>query len=183
MCGGESKRMGTDKGLLEVDRIPWAKIISNLYDSLGIPYVLSINEPQFERYSNIFNSDQLVIDNELNVKGPLKGLLSVFEKYPSHDLLLMACDMIDMEIITLKHLVDSYVSSQHYNFYVYERQNFLEPFCGIYTSQGLRAVDKKAQEEGFQLFSLQSILQRGKTMKLSIINSNNFRNYNHPDQY
>ena len=175
LCGGESKRMGSDKGLLEKNGQAWVKIIAEKLVSLNIPVVVSINEQQSESYSRLFPPNELILDN-IDIQGPLKGLLSVHQVYPDKDILLMACDIIDMDNRTITHLVDQY-NSLAFEFFVYQ-ENYAEPFCAIYTSQGLKPVLEKARNHSLSRFSFQMILDNGKTLRIPITTKSSFRNYN-----
>ena len=81
LCGGKSTRMGADKGLLEKNGKAWVKIIAEKLLSLKLPVVVSINNQQREAYANLFSLDELVVDS-IDIQGPLKGLLSVHQKFP-----------------------------------------------------------------------------------------------------
>lgn len=175
LCGGESKRMGSDKGLIEKDGKTWARSVAEKLLSIQIPVAVSINEQQYELYSKIFSPDELIID-DIDIKGPLKGLLSVHQKYPEQNILLMACDLIDMDETTLNNLIDHYKSDE-FDFFVYQ-ENYAEPFCAIYTSRGLKPVLRKAQLHSLEKFSFQNILDEGKTLRIPILNRSAFRNYN-----
>ena len=43
LCGGQSKRMGSDKGLLVKDGKPWAMCIADKLEKAALPVVVSIN--------------------------------------------------------------------------------------------------------------------------------------------
>lgn len=176
LCGGESKRMGSDKGLLEINGKTWARLVAEKLLSLKIPIVVSINEQQHELYSKLFSPEELVID-DVDIKGPLKGLLSAHQKYPERDILLMACDLIDMDEATLTDLIDQYKSGSEIDFFVYH-DNYAEPFCAIYTSRGLKPVLQKALGHSLTKFSFQTILDEGNTFRIPISKRSSFRNYN-----
>src|SRR5438270_354520 len=107
MSGGQSRRMGTDKGLIPYMDTYWAVHVANKLTTAGLPVVVSINDTQQEKYRVIFPSQELIVDY-VDVNGPLRGLLSVHAIYPQKDLLLLACDMIEMETGTLKNLINIY---------------------------------------------------------------------------
>jgi len=176
LCGGESKRMGSDKGLIEKDGETWAGLAARKLLSLPIPVVVSINEQQHELYSKLFSPDNLIIDS-IDIKGPLTGLLSVHEQYPERDIFLMACDLVDMDEATISNLIDQYKSASDFDFFVYQ-ENFAEPFCAIYTSRGLKPVLEKAKAHSLIKFSFQTILDEGKTLRIPITRKSSFRNYN-----
>jgi molybdopterin-guanine dinucleotide biosynthesis protein A len=176
LCGGESKRMGSDKGLMEINGRTWAEHTAEKLSALNMKLVVSVNEQQVELYSRIFSAEQLVVD-KIEINGPLRGLLSVHERHPSNDILLMACDLVDMDSETIERLIKEYKSQDNFDFYVYQDE-YAEPFCAIYTSRGLKPILEKAILHGLSKFSFQNVLDEGKTLRLSIVNRSSFRNYN-----
>lgn len=155
LCGGESKRMGRDKGLLTLTpgeagavhetegaatRQTWASRALTLIESLGIPCVLSVNARQLDAYGDLFGIEKLVVDSG-DVPGPLGGILSIHRRYPDKDLLPLACDMIRMDRETLTTLIRSYEETAA-DFYVYQLagNDFAEPFPGIYRGEALERI-------------------------------------------
>jgi len=86
LCGGDSRRMGLDKGSLLREGIPWAQYMAGKLIPFGLPVLCSVNALQLDSYPAFLPADRLVPDN-LPIAGPLKGLLSVHERFPSKDLL------------------------------------------------------------------------------------------------
>jgi molybdopterin-guanine dinucleotide biosynthesis protein A len=80
LCGGESKRMGRDKGLLEKDGQSWAATIAGKLAGQGLEVIISINEQQKGPYREIFPDRTLIVDH-ITIKGPLNGLLSVHQRF------------------------------------------------------------------------------------------------------
>lgn len=189
LCGGESRRMGRDKGLMLKEGIPWACYMAARLASQKVPVHFSINPSQLAAYSAFIPSSQLVVDSPgLNaVFGPLRGLLSGHEKFPGSDLLLLACDMLEMDEGTLRPLIDLYESAEagdgaptarSGDFFVYREKDFFQPLCGIYTSAGLALSHTLALEGRLTDYSLQSLLKKGRTVSLPIGRPEAFRNYN-----
>lgn len=196
LCGGESRRMGRDKGLLDTGGGLW---VTRLRDKLApLPILYSINPAQWDAYSRILPPHQLITDRLSfpAIHGPLKGLLSVHEIFPDKDLLLVACDMQDLDARTIDKVTGAYTCygqrpdrpdsppdqsaspSEHYDFFIYRDRNFFQPFCGVYTARGLSYIHRMASLGHLRDSSLQSILKEGRTKGLSIDNSAAFRNYN-----
>ena len=171
LCGGESRRMGRDKGLLEKDGIPWARYMADRLMPYNLPVVFSVNPSQADAYAHAMPGDRLVTDS-VAADGPLKGLLSVHEQFPDKDLLLLGCDMLDMDAPTIERLIEEYCNNG-YNFYAYVENGFFQPLCGIYTAGGLAGPPTAV--------SLQQLLRQGKTKSLVITNNEAFRNYNKLD--
>jgi molybdopterin-guanine dinucleotide biosynthesis protein A len=143
----------------------------------GIPVIFSVNERQLESYSTYISPDHLVTDS-VDVNGPLKGLLSVHKKLPGRNLLLLACDMLDLDESTIQRVITAYKDEKQYDFFVYEDLEYAQPFCGIYTSHGLAKEYALALEHDLPDFSMQSMLNNGKTRRLEIEHAEAFGNYN-----
>ena len=174
MCGGQSRRMGTDKGLIPVGDTCWAALMAAKLADMGLPVVVSVNTSQVQAYSSFFKDTQLVVDS-VEVGGPLNGLLSVHAKYPEADLLLLACDMINMEAETIKRLITTFEDRPGYDFYVYQNQQFAEPFCSIYTAAALNAL---VTHTDLANSSLQKVLNEAITLRLPITEPESFNNFN-----
>ena len=167
LCGGESRRMGRDKGLMPKDDMPRALYMAN---KLDIPVVFSINSTQLPHYSAALPGRQLITDDpDITAGGPLKGLLSVHKTFPDMDLLLLACDMPDMDDLTIEGLIGAWYAGGA-EFYAYREDQFYQPLCAIYTTAGLQAT--------LHDDSLQSLLKRGNTRPLPILEEKVFKNYN-----
>jgi molybdopterin-guanine dinucleotide biosynthesis protein A len=177
LCGGESKRMGTDKGLLPIRNTIWAKHMHEKLAMFHIPVVYSVNRVQALSYREEILPELLVVDNA-EVEGPLKGLLSVHQQFPDKDLLLLACDMLDLDAITIDNLLQEYIRDNQYDFYVYQDADFAQPFCGIYTRTGMEKVAGRIMIGRLKTYSLQGILDEGCTLRLPIRSQHVFRNYN-----
>lgn len=177
LCGGESKRMGKDKGLLALGSGNWATHTVFKLEQLNIPVNVSINPTQLETYSHFFSAEQLIID-ETNAKGPLQGLLSAGLKYPNDDLLLLACDMIEMDIETLKELLEHTLTFPCYDYYVYAQEDFMEPLCAIYPSATLKKLNQQLEQGNLSGFSLYKLIKKGNYKTLPISNIQTFNNHN-----
>ncbi|WP_207425555.1 molybdenum cofactor guanylyltransferase [Pedobacter sp. SYSU D00535] len=177
LCGGQSKRMGSDKGLLNTNGKPWAIMVANKLEELDLPVALSINPTQQESYEAIFPNGTLIVDN-LEIEGPLEGLLTVHKNFPDKDLLLMACDLIDMDNSTLQGLLNVYSSEPGYDYYVYDQDGFAQTFCAIYTSKALKEVFRKFENKAFKKYSLHDRFLEGKTKLIPLLDSTPFNNYN-----
>lgn len=141
LCGGQSLRMGRDKGLLTTEAQTWAQAAYNKIAALGVPVKISVNGDQHAAYSVIFPDQDLITDDlSLPLKGPLLGVLSSHVQYPADDLIVLACDMPLMEPAVLKELYTDYERQPSFDAYIYTHDGEPEPLCGIYTSKALAKI-------------------------------------------
>jgi len=157
LCGGQSSRMGRDKGLLTLNEKTWTQGALEKLSLLGIPVKISINYNQYSIYKSEFSSVELIVDEpSLAVKGPLLGVLSSHQKYPSEDLFILACDMPLMETDLLNELYSQYQHKTKAGAFIFTNNGEWEPLCGIYTATGLSYI--------------LSLLQSGQIIKHSMKN-------------
>ncbi|HWB91473.1 MAG TPA: molybdenum cofactor guanylyltransferase [Puia sp.] len=172
LCGGESRRMGRDKGLISRDGRPWALLMGDKLAEHGLPVIYSINERQLPAYSHLVPAGRLVIDAGA-WPGPLNGLFTVHRRFPAHDLLLAPCDMPDLEAATIGRVITAYREDKAADFVAYEHRGFLQPFCSIYTGAALAAAVQRPQDG-----SLRGLLRQGRIHLLTLPETETFRNLN-----
>lgn len=168
LCGGNSSRMGKDKGLLVKDKEPWAKVAFDKLESLGIPVVVSINSNQSVEYKKHFTEERIVIDR-IGIKGPLGGILSIHDQYPNHDLMVVACDLPDLSLSLARNLVNVYEErAGEHDFIVYSIENEVEPLLGIYTSEGLKKIFSLYLSNQLEKLSMKYVLEVGNTFSVEL---------------
>jgi len=141
LCGGQSSRMGSDKGLLKLEANNWAQTAINKMSVLNIPVKISVNSKQYPDYADVFSSTDLITDDTtLQLRGPLLGVLSSHIKFPVEDLFILACDMPLMEPSLLDILYTKYQQEFAFNAYVFTNEGEPEPLCGIYKAKGLSII-------------------------------------------
>jgi molybdopterin-guanine dinucleotide biosynthesis protein A len=188
LCGGESRRMGRDKGLLPIGDTCWAIHMAAKLASWKIPVFYSINAGQQANYGTLIPSERLIID-ALGIPGPLEGLFSAHEKFPDRDILLLACDMLDLDEPGIGQVIDAYSAGKRdsdksgddgsvADFFVYRDQGLTQPFCGIYTACGLAAAYRLFRTGNLRDFSLQALLRGDTTFWVGAPDPKAFRNYN-----
>jgi molybdopterin-guanine dinucleotide biosynthesis protein A len=181
LCGGQSSRMGKDKGLLKLEAKTWAQTAIDKMDVLSLPVVLSVNSAQYSEYAAIFPPGQLVKDNEsLLLKGPLCGVLSIHLQYPSEDLFVLACDMPLLDPALLKELLTHYTAQPSFEAFVYTNENEPEPLCGIYKAKGLAHIIDIYRAGQLSRHSMKFMLEHINSyfVPLSADQKTSFRNFN-----
>jgi len=181
LCGGQSTRMGTDKGLIKLHANTWAQTAVDKLSSLDLDVHLSVNPTQFHDYLSVFKETQLIKDNDdLQVHGPLAGVLSAHVKYPEEDLFVFACDMPLMEAVMLKELLLVYGEHPAADAYVFSNDGEPEPLCAIYTAKGLSYIIHLLKAKELTKHSMKFMLEHLHTFATPLIEEQKkfFRNFN-----
>tara|TARA_R100000935_G_scaffold58450_1_gene95632 strand:- start:642 stop:1232 length:591 start_codon:yes stop_codon:yes gene_type:complete len=87
LAGGESRRMGTDKGLVNFKGMPMILHILKILDKLHLPTSIISSNQEYLKFGKPVHKD--VIPD----KGPLGGLYTALETSNSSMVILLACDM------------------------------------------------------------------------------------------
>jgi len=162
--------MGTDKGLMISGNKTWSQIAKEKMELLPLNCLISINPSQVNAYRRIFKNEELVVDNPLvNVGGPLSGLLSVHHQFPHEDLLILACDLTQMQSIVLLELKNKAQQSPLSEACIFQSQNGIEPLCGVYTARGLEKLEKMYNEGLVEQVSMTYALSNLNTLYLPVI--------------
>lgn len=136
LCGGQSLRMGRDKGLIVESGKTFAERAGTLLSEFSERVVYSIHPRQSMTYREALPSGNFVEDlpHYQNI-GPLGGLLSVHAAYPQSDILLLACDMTRVtsaDLAALPAAADE-ISAYHTG-------EIFEPLCAYYAQTALEKI-------------------------------------------
>lgn len=179
LCGGKSTRMGADKGLLAIQQTTWAQFVADKAILAQLPVVYSISTQQISSYSQQISKHLLLPDDDdLQVQGPLKGLLSVHKAYPNHHVLLLSCDMLHTDITILQQLIQHSFAHPAAHFWAFITGTFAQPFCAIYSAYGLQQQLQK--QSSINNFSLQGLLKQVTTAFIATDHEHVFYSYNTP---
>jgi len=174
--------MGRDKGLIMSGKKVWAEVVREKFVDLSIPSVLSINCLQKVNYLPYFDENDLVVDNpNINIQGPVLGLLSTHLKFPTEDLFVLACDMISMNALVLRKLYGEYQISKPSA--IAFKGDRVEPMCAIYSSQGLDNILRAHQRGALSKNSMTNVLDQLDATHISILDEWRlfFENYNNAE--
>jgi len=181
LCGGQSTRMGSDKGLLKLQANTWAQTSVDKFMELQIPVVLSVNKNQYSEYATVFSSQQLVVDNEsLQLNGPLRGLLSAHMQYTQEDFVVLACDMPLLETVLIEELLSLYHQHNENDAFIFTNDGEPEPLCGIYKSTALTHILQLYNSGQLARHSMKFMLEHisTRTIALPAEKKSSFRNFN-----
>ena len=181
LCGGQSSRMGSDKGLLPADDSTWAQAAVNKLAALEIPVSLSVNELQYNNYAIAFPGTEIITDNDsLVLHGPLLGVLSAHLQHPLQNLFVLACDMPLMETSVLSNLYNHYLQTDAYDAFVFTNEEEPEPLCGIYCATGLATILDMYKTHALTRHSMKFMLEHLNTCHIAITDEQKkyFKNVN-----
>ncbi len=184
LSGGESRRMGRDKGLMKSDSVVWVNRAGTWLQSLGLPVAVMIREIQKADYqAEVLPEFELITDLDLAVQGPLRGLLSFHCAYPHSDVLVLPCDMPALSVDLLSGLMTLYQTRPEQDAWVYEDKERVQPFPGIYAANYLAHIWQQLQGGTLPSASLMYALNSGRTVRLPVTDqeSLSFYNANRPE--
>ena len=129
LAGGESRRMGQDKALLQRGGKSQLKSIVELLEPLVDRVFVSTRsdqkeEPERRQFSQI-------IDRYSDI-GPIAGVLSAMDDYPNVDWLVVACDLPNIDAETIRYLLDNRSDAGPFTAYRSSHDDLPEPLCAIY---------------------------------------------------
>jgi molybdopterin-guanine dinucleotide biosynthesis protein A len=161
LCGGESKRMKTDKALLEYNNKAQWKIVSKMLQTLCKEVVISINGNQWENWAKNEDENFIIDQSSFENKGPIAGILSVNEKKKDVGFFVLG---IDYPFLKMENLITLFNErSENYEAVCYEKEGFIEPLCTIYEVSSLEKLKIYFENGG------ESLSRFLKTLKTKII--------------
>jgi molybdopterin-guanine dinucleotide biosynthesis protein A len=161
LCGGQSTRMGSDKGMMRHSNNLWAQVAVDKLERLNMQVLLSINPSQISIYKKYFLENQLVEDDmKVPAKGPLLGILTAHLLFPMEDLMIFACDMLAMETEILRKLIRRREERPDHDAYLFLNKNQREPLSTILTANALNKIYAMVLNEHENINSLKFALNR-----------------------
>jgi molybdopterin-guanine dinucleotide biosynthesis protein A len=100
LTGGQSRRMGRDKATLPIGGVPMALRIARALAPALDP-VVAVGRPEPELAAGGLS----VVVDEHPGQGPLGGILTAFTWSPAPLLVVVACDLVDVDAATASALV------------------------------------------------------------------------------
>ncbi|MBN2241533.1 MAG: molybdenum cofactor guanylyltransferase [Acidobacteria bacterium] len=125
LAGGQSRRMGFNKALLEVDGRPLIQILSDRMRRLTDSIVISANDPDSYRFLGL-----PVVPDRFSGHGPLAGLHAAMLERESDLYVLLACDLPNFPISLLKRMV--FLAGGFDAAIPRTGDGFVHPLCAVY---------------------------------------------------
>jgi molybdenum cofactor guanylyltransferase len=168
LAGGQSSRMGTDKALLPWHGVPLLQRVAEVAQQCCA--TVCIMTPWPERYRHLVSRSTLWCLESPGHAGPLVALAQALETVQTPWVLLLACDMPQLNPVVLSRWItqlpapeaDSTVIA-----YVPYRHSRWEPLCGLYKVASLSALEAFIADGGR---SFQTWLSRIEAIPLEVNN-------------
>ncbi len=175
LAGGQSRRMGRDKALLQRD--------GRTQLHLAVELLQGVTEQQFvstraQQQDDAERQRFAQIVDRYDDIGPIAGILSALETHPEVDWLVLACDLPNLDRQTLDHLIAHAAVEKPFTAFRSSHDGLPEPLCAIFRAHSAAII--RAFVEG-GLVCPRKILIRSDTMLLQQPNPAALDNVNTPD--
>jgi molybdopterin-guanine dinucleotide biosynthesis protein A len=175
LAGGESRRMGQDKALLTNNGQSQLAHVAGVLDACVEKVFVSTRADQAHDKERA-QYDQIV-DRYDNL-GPVAGILSALETRPEVDWLVVACDLPNISVQTIQHLLLHREGEQPFTAYTSSYDDLPEPLCAIYHA-GCGAIVRRFVDDGVNC--PRKILIRSQTRLLDQPHPDALDNVNTPE--
>ncbi|MEM4525105.1 MAG: molybdenum cofactor guanylyltransferase [Methanothermobacter sp.] len=184
LCGGQSKRMGRDKGLIILDGKPFiSRIIDKIKPYFDEIFIILRDEKQKREYIKLLKDENVkILTDIIKGKGPLGGLLTGLKNIKSEKALVLPCDS---PFIT-KKFIENFLKIDKLEEYdaiipIWE-DGRLEPLHGIYSQRVAEIIHrlllKNEKKVGTLIETIKSRLVSVEELDPSL---ESFRNINRPE--
>lgn len=190
LCGGQSRRMGQDKGSMFIQGKPMIKhILSTLNHEMNEVIVVLNDEKRIAKYGQFINPDDYTykikfVEDKIKNKGPLPGLMSGLENITGQYSLVLPCDSpyVTKEYINtiFNEINDGYQAIVPYH----DSENKLktsEPLHSIYNKNIIPEIEGLISEDTLHI---KGLIKKIETKFVLIDNKKilkkEFRNLNRP---
>lgn len=98
LCGGQSRRMGQDKGSMIIQKKPMIKhVLSTLNHQINEAIIVLNDRTRIEKYSEFIDIDDYdynitFVEDKIKNKGPLPGIMTGLEQINGNFALVLPCD-------------------------------------------------------------------------------------------
>jgi len=176
LAGGQSTRMGTDKGLLAFNNSNFGAQLILLATNLTSKVIVSVGKHNEELYKK---TGVITVLDEVDAKGPMGGIVSVFPNIETDWLLVIS---VDTPLVTVEMIAELWNSKTGYDSVVYSTDNRIHPLVGLYNTS-----TKPLWENAFKSNKLK-VTALVNQFNLKVIEANsetneNLKNINTPKEY
>ena len=191
LCGGQSRRMGRDKGSMIIQDKPMIKhILSTLNHEINEVVIVLNNQERIDRYSKFINPTDYTytikfVEDEIKNKGPMPGIMTGLSHISGKYALILPCDSpyVSKNYITtiFSQIDEKYQAVVPYH----DEENKLktsEPLHSIYDKSVIPVIENLVSED---VLHIKGLIEKIDTKFVYIdnekIEKKEFRNLNRPE--
>lgn len=173
MAGGQNKRMGREKALLEKDNSTFIEsLIKNLNNNFSEVIISSNNKETYEKFGC------RVVNDLIPGQGPLMGIYSSLKSSESDVNFIIACDIPEINFSFIRRLI---IESESADIVIpVIREGRFEPLFAVYKKSAL-SVMENALNSGHRKISV--IFDKLNTKFIKVENFDWYCNINTPEDY
>nr|WP_295159703.1 molybdenum cofactor guanylyltransferase [uncultured Methanobrevibacter sp.] len=190
LCGGQSRRMGRDKGSMIIQDKPMIKhILSTLNHEINEVVIVLNNQERIDRYSKFINPTDYTytitfVEDEIKGKGPMPGIMTGLSHIKGEYALILPCDSPYVS----KNYINTIFSQidERYQAVVpyHDKENKLktsEPLHSIYDKRVIPVIENLVNEDVLHIKGLiEKIDAKFVLIDNKKIEKKEFRNLNRP---
>ena len=191
LCGGQSRRMGKDKGSLIIKDKPMIKyILSTLNNEIDEVIIVLNDNKRIDKYMEFINPEDYsyklkFVEDKIKNKGPISGILTGLENISSEYAIVFPCDNPFVTKNTIQTLFNETTCNIQAVVPYHDPENKLktsEPLHSIYNKNIIPLIDNLILNDSLHI---KGIIEKIDTKFVLIDNKKilkkEFRNLNHPE--
>lgn len=147
LAGGNSKRMGFDKQLIEIDDRKLVYIIAERLKSEFQQIIVVTNKPEYYKCSKY-----KIVTDEIKCKGALSGIHIGLKKAISKYVYFIACDMPNINLKYIRYIKQKLEKTKS-DACITRIENMIEPFNSFYSKDLVNNIEKFLLRDERALYS------------------------------
>ena len=191
LCGGQSRRMGRDKGSLIIKDKPMIKyILSTLNNEIDEAVIVLNDSERIDKYTEFINPNDYTykikfVEDKIKNKGPISGILTGLENITTEYAIVFPCDNPFISKNTIQTLFSEITENLQAVVPYHDPENKLktsEPLHSIYNKNIIPIINELIIKDSLHI---KGIIEKIETKYVLIDNKKilkkEFRNLNRPE--
>lgn len=191
LCGGQSRRMGQDKGSMIIQNKPMIKhILSTLNNHIDEAIIVLNDQVRVDKYTEFINPEKYTysitfLKDKIKSKGPISGIMTGLSEIKSDYALILPCDSpyVSEDYI---QTIFSQIDTDYQAIVPYHDENnklkTSEPLHSIYKKDIITEIEKLVNEDALHIKGLiEKIATKFILIDNKKIEKKEFRNLNRPE--
>ena len=190
LCGGQSRRMGQDKGSMIIHNKPMINhILSTLNSEINEVIIVLNNKQRIDKYKNFIKKEDYdfkisFVEDEIKNIGPISGILTGLKHITSNYALILPCDSPYVTNNLIRNIFNEIDSNYQAIVPYHDNENKLktsEPLHSIYNKNIIPEIEKLISQD---VLHIKGLIEKIDTKFILIDNKKllkkEFRNLNRP---